>query len=111
MCLTLSTVTTLPFRKSLRGGIAGYRRVQLPRNAGPLLEIDECHCKNQDSGPAKVKLFFFLIEHGQPSSAALWIHGLGARTLKEWSILVDRAQHSSFGFVGYLLQERGLILV
>ena len=25
--------------------------------------------------------------------------------------LIDRAQHSSLGFVGYLLQERGLSLV
>jgi hypothetical protein len=25
--------------------------------------------------------------------------------------LIDRAQHSSLGFVGYLLQERGLGLV
>jgi hypothetical protein len=76
-----------------------------------LLEIDERHRENQHRGPAKVKLFFFSIEHGQPSSAGLWIQRLRARGFRGRMFLVDRTQHSSLGFLGDLLQERGLSLV
>ena len=39
------------------------------------------------------------------------IQRLGARDFGDRLFLVDRAQHSSLGFVGDLLQERGLSLV
>jgi hypothetical protein len=36
---------------------------------------------------------------------------LAAEDFRDWLFRVDRAQHSSLGFVGDLLQERGLSLV
>jgi hypothetical protein len=41
----------------------------------------------------------------------IWIQRLGAREFRDRLFLVDRAQHSSLGFVGDLLQECGLSLV
>src|SRR5450755_1594244 len=93
-------------------------QTQSPRTrsaASLLLEIDTRHCKNQDRGPANVKLFFFSIEHSQlfPSGQLSFHSHAPSLWSMRWVIWFTSSccQDNALTLLASSLSLRGSILV